>query len=67
VVLKQVQFLHFFSNNEIEKLIQESGFEIVEKKLMSEISEVDGNNKVGSLVEKDDTSKSPFFYVCKKK
>ena len=65
-ILDQVQFLHFFSNKEIEKLIIQSGLKIIEKKLMSDISKKDGISKEGSLSEKDDTSKSPIFYVCQK-
>lgn len=64
--LEQVQFMHFFSQGEAENIISDAGFTIVEKTLMSRVSPRDGKAIRGSLSKKDDTAKSPIFYICQK-
>lgn len=65
-VLEQVQFLHFFSEKEIEKLLHRSGLEIVEKVFMAELSKKDITSMMGSLAEKENTAKTEIYYVCRK-
>lgn len=65
--LEQVQFLHFFSEKEMGKLINQSGLEVVEKVFMAELSKKDTESMMGSLAEKDNTRKTQIYYVCQKK
>ncbi|MFA6190559.1 MAG: class I SAM-dependent methyltransferase [Candidatus Staskawiczbacteria bacterium] len=64
--LKQKQFLHLSSVNEVKQQISKAGFHLVDFKRMGELSKKDAESRRASLWNGFDSFKSPIFYVCKK-
>ncbi len=64
--LKQKQYIHIASIKEVENQIAKAGFSLIESKLMSEISETDGEHMKATLSKGSNAYKSPVFYICEK-
>ncbi len=64
--LKQKQFLHLSSVNEVKQQILDAGFSLVDFKGMGELSKKDAESRRASLWNGFNSFKSPIFYVCQK-
>ncbi|MFA6047291.1 MAG: methyltransferase domain-containing protein [Parcubacteria group bacterium] len=63
---KRYQFIHFTSQKEMEEIIAKSGFTLVMRKRMGELSKEDAEAMEGSMSKDFNCYKSPIFYVCVK-
>ena len=64
--LKQRQFIHIAGRGEVENLIKISGFKLLLRRPMGQLSRSDANEMQGSLSSSDNSYKSPVFYICEK-
>jgi ubiquinone/menaquinone biosynthesis C-methylase UbiE len=63
---KRWQFIHFTSQKEMEEMIRKTGFTMVMRKKMGELSKEDAQAMEGSMSKDFNCYKSPVFYVCQK-
>jgi ubiquinone/menaquinone biosynthesis C-methylase UbiE len=64
--LKQKQYLHFFSEKEVENLIKLSKLSIIKKVFMKNLSIKDVKDMRGSLTSQDNTAKTQIYYILQK-
>jgi len=64
--IKQKQYIHIPSIEEVRAQINKSGFKLVKAMAIGDVSKDDAISKRASLSKRDRSQKSPIFYVCKK-
>ncbi|MDD4332577.1 MAG: methyltransferase domain-containing protein [Patescibacteria group bacterium] len=63
---KVLQFIHLTSQKEVEVQIKNSGFKLLERIKISELSRQDAIERQSSLSKHFNSFKSPIFYICQK-